>query len=242
MAICALATLNGKSPPVTRKHLRFYFWSGMTAIALPNLLINFSVPHLGAGITALAFAFPPLCTLLIGILLRVERPSLRRTLGIFLGGIGTLMVVLPKDGLPADTSLFWLGLILLVPVSLGIGNIYRSRAWPQGSAPLPLAAGLLLGAAVELLPFLPFGAGQIIPPDLSTGVYVAVAMTATTAGYAMFLELQRLSGPLYLSQAGYVVTMTGLLVATGVLGEHVSPWVWAAAAMILSGVAITNRA
>ncbi len=220
-------------------HLRYYGLAGLTGIALPNLLVFQAVPHLGAGLASVVYTFPPLFTLALAATLGVERLAWRRAGGILLGFVGTLMIVLPDRGLPASVSPHWLFIALLAPLCLAVGNVYRSRDWPPQGHPLPLAAGMLLGGAAELLPLLPLQGGAL--PATGTGaVLLAAAGAATAPAYMMFLELQRRAGPVYLSQCGFVITLTGLAVSDLLLGEHYSPWVWAAVATVFLGVILST--
>jgi drug/metabolite transporter (DMT)-like permease len=240
LAVLAICVARRTPPPLSFRHLRYYLLSGLTGIALPNLLLYLVVPHLGAGLASVSYAFPPLFTLALALLFRIEPPRLQRIAGILLGLIGALMITLPDGGLPASVSPWWLLPALAAPLVLGVGNIYRSRDWPPDTAPLPLAAGMLLGGAVELIPMLATGAGGILPIDGASALLLLAAIAVTAGGYLMFLELQRVAGPVYLSQVGYVMTPTGLALGTLFLGEHYGPWVWGAVAVIFVGIALTN--
>ncbi|WP_297794475.1 hypothetical protein [uncultured Marinobacter sp.] len=48
-------------------------------------------------------------------------------------------------------ALIALMLGLLIPLSLAIGNIYRTTHWPRGASPEQLAPGMLLGGAILIL-------------------------------------------------------------------------------------------
>jgi drug/metabolite transporter (DMT)-like permease len=60
-------------------------------------------------------------------------------------------------------------------------------------------------------------------------------------GSVMFLEIVRLAGPVFLSQAAYVVTVTGILWGMALFGERHGPTVWAAMAAIFAGVMLVQR-
>ncbi|HLN23459.1 MAG TPA: DMT family transporter [Patescibacteria group bacterium] len=241
LAVLAVCVAKRTPPPLSIRHLRYYLLSGLTGIALPNLLLYWVVPRLGAGLASVSYAFPPLFTLALALLWRMERPRLHRVGGILLGLAGALMIALPQGGsLPAAVSPWWLLPALAAPLVLAIGNIYRSHDWPPDTAPLPLAAGMLLGGAVELIPLLGTASGGILPIDEASALLLLAAIAVTAGGYLMFLELQRVAGPVYLSQVGTVMTPTGLALGTLFLGEHYGAWVWVAVAVIFVGVALTN--
>jgi drug/metabolite transporter (DMT)-like permease len=58
--------------------------------------------------------------------------------------------------------------------------------------------------------------------------------------FLMFMRLQHVAGPVYVSQTGYVATAVVLGFGTLMLGESYSPWVWGAAGIIVAGIALVN--
>jgi len=60
--------------------------------------------------------------------------------------------------------------------------------------------------------------------------------------FVFFFQLQKVGGPVYLSQIGYVGAAVGLLSGTLLLGERYGPLTWAGALVIAAGVAMTTRA
>lgn len=240
--ILALCRLQGRLPPLAPRHLCYYAVSGLTAIAFPNALMFAIVPRLGAGLASVVYAFPALMTFALAVAFGMERPQLRRAAGIGLGLAGTLLILLPRGSLPDPSQGGWMLLALLAPMSLAIGNIYRSRYWPPGTPPQALAAGMLLGAALLLVPVMPVMGGFYLP-FTGAAAATAIIMTqilVTAVGYLLFFELQRIAGPVYLSQVGYVMTTAGLIFAMVIFGESYSLWVWGAVALVFLGVAVTN--
>src|SRR5690606_41474479 len=99
-----------------------------------------------------SFAFPILVTWLLAVLLRLERLRMVRLLGVLLGlGGGVLLAAAKARG--ADGAQGWAVLVLAIPVMLAVGNIYRTLRWPSGTSPVFLAALMLFGGALTLLPF-----------------------------------------------------------------------------------------
>jgi drug/metabolite transporter (DMT)-like permease len=58
--------------------------------------------------------------------------------------------------------------------------------------------------------------------------------------YVLFLELIRLAGPLFAAQMGYVVTASGVVWGMVIFGEVHSPWIWAALAVLFTGIAVVH--
>ena len=101
---------------------------------------------------------------------------------------------------------------------------------------------MLAGAAVVQTPIV-FLMGNFYLPSLPFGV-ADVALLAQVAlsslAYVLFLEILRLAGPVFFSQVGYIVTLTGLLWGAFFFDERHSHWIYLATLMIVIGVAMVN--
>ncbi len=62
----------------------------------------------------------------------------------------------------------------------------------------------------------------------------------TSVAFILFFEIQRLSGPVYLSQVAYVVCLAGVFWGFIFFGEVHSLWVWVAGGLILAGLGLLN--
>lgn len=228
---------------LTAHKLRYFLVTAAVSYAFPNFLMFSAIPHLGAGYTGIMFTLSPIVTLVFSILLGVRRPNLLGMAGIGVGFVGALMVAATRGeaGQPAD--IFWVVVALLIPVSLAVGNIYRTVDWPEGTGPIELAVGShLAAAAILLLGILTlFGAGAFITLERVPWVVAGQAASAS-AMFAFFFRLQAVGGPVYLSQIGYVAAAIGLFSGTLFLGEHYRLLTWAGALIIVVGVAITTKA
>lgn len=242
LILAFLAALRAAAPPLNWHHVRYGLISGCVSFALPNLLVVWVVSHLGAGLTSIVFALPPVLTYALALGFGLERFRKLRAVGIALGCSGALIILLPRGGLPSPGLVDWMLLALLIPISLAIGNIYRTIDWPRGSPGLPLATVMMLGAA-SILAVAMVGFDQLYWPfglnhagDWATLIQIA----ATALSYITYFELQRRGGPVYLSQIGYVITITGVAIGVVVLGEHLTWWVWAALGAMFAGLALVN--
>ena len=224
------------------RHLRYYAIAGLTGFALPHTLVFFAVTPLGAGLASVAYAFPPLFTYALTLLLRMDRLVWHRALGILLGLAGVLLILLPRGSLPSPDLIGWMLVVMAAPLSLALGNVYRTLDWPGGASGGALAAGMMLGSAVLVAPVMLLVDGPYLPQPLAQPGHWAVVVQAVVTGltYLLFFELQRIAGPVYLSQIGYVITATGLIAGMVFFGERYSLWVWIAVALIFLGIALNN--
>lgn len=221
-----------------RPYLRYYLVSGLVSISLPNALLFSAIPHVGAGFASLCLAFPPLLTYTLALALRMEGLQRLRLLGILIGLAGSLILALGKLG-SGDSPLLWVLATLAMPVFLAIGNVYRSRHWPEGARPLQLAPGMLLAGALLLLPLGLFGVELRPAWEQAAGAWWLAAEVALFAGmYALYFVLQKVAGAVYLSQIGSVTAITGAAVAIFLLGEQSSASMLLAALCTTVGVAL----
>jgi len=243
-ALLALALGATRTPlPAGGRHLRYYAVAGTVSYAVPNLLIFAVIPRLGAGFTAILFTLSPILTLAFSILLRTRRPDRLGMLGIGVGFLGALLIVLSKGQVDAPAAPIWIAAAFLIPLSLALGNVYRTLDWPPGAPGLALAAGTNIASALVIASATLFGTGDLPLGALAAAPGLAFLQVAASAGmFAVFFRLQADGGPVYLSQIGYVAAAVGLASGTLLLGESYGLLTWLGALVVACGVAMTTIA
>lgn len=235
--------LTGRRIPLTARRLRYFVIAAAISYAVPNFLLFTAIPHLGAGYTGIMYTISPVITLMLSLLLGVRRPNWLGVAGIGVGFIGALIVTLTRGEAGRPAEILWVVIGLMIPVSLAIGNIYRTFDWPEGAGPIELAAGSHLASALLLLLGLAItgNAGSFaLLPAVPLLVLAQVATSATM--FAFFFRLQAVGGPVYLSQVGYVAAAIALFSGVFFLGERYQLLTWIGAAITVIGVVMTTRA
>ena len=239
--LCVLL-LRRKLSPMSAQRLRYFVIAAAVSYAIPNFLLFSAIPHLGAGYTGIMYTMSPVITLVLSLLLGVRRPNLLGVAGIIVGFAGALIVTMTRGeaGRPAD--ILWVVIGLLIPVSLAVGNIYRTYDWPEGAGPIELAAGSHLAAAVMLfLGLIATGNAGSFPTLVHMPLLVGAQVLSASAMFAVFFRLQAVGGPVYLSQIGYVAAAIGLASGVIFLGEHYQFLTWIGAVITVIGVVMTTR-
>lgn len=241
--LLAAAAVTRQLPPVNRRTIEYFLVSGLISIAVPNALIFSAVPHVGAGFAALSFAFPPLYTYAMALVGGLERLRAGRAAGVAFGVAGAAVLAFSKAAEP-DADLFWIAATLAAPVVIGAGNIYRTVRWPAGASSMALAPGMLLGAALLLFAATPLLPVPMAPPvgDGPAALLLAAQTLTFSAMYVLFFVLQRMAGPVYLSQIGAVGAAVGATIAILALGEAPPAALGWAAVLIAIGVGLLTRA
>ena len=241
LALLMVSAVRRNSVPLNWRTLEYYVVAGFVGVAGPSLIFFAAIPHIGASFVALITTSPPLLTYIGALALGLERFQIGRALGVVaaLAGSGVLVVkqLSAPGGQPA-----WLVLVLIAPVMLATGNIYRTLRWPAGMSPSTLAPGMLVAAALMLL-----GAGLL--PGFSLAVPVGnvkalmlIAVQAFVfAGFYLFLfHLQKAGGPVLLSLLGSVGAVVGVPIAIFLKNEAPPGGLVLSAVLIAAGVALVT--
>ncbi len=221
---------------------------GILGVAGYHLPFNWAIqprgdePGASAAIAAILVATAPLWALLWSVLLRKEQFSAKRGLGFAIAFLGVVVVVMWGRG-AVDVSLAKRALVLLIaPASWTLYSVlakpFIERIGGLTVTGLTMAMGALMFAPWQA----PAGVSPLAAFTPRLWLWLAfVAVLATAAGYAMWnsalRHLPATSVASYIYLIPVVATTTGYLL----LGETVTPWFLAGAALIIGGVWWVNR-
>ncbi len=248
LVLMGILLAKGQFPKLNLRYLRYYFIGGFCGNAFPTTLAFMAADKLGAAVAGIVFPLSPLFTYLFAVILKMDRPQRRKITGITFGLAGATCIILPpvmmnNEVTFNDDSILWLGVSLTIPIVLAVGNIYRTWDWPERSSSFPLAAGMLIGTAVMLLPVLII-TDQFYVPDFSSDKpdwIFAASSLLSFIGFIVYFESQRISGPVYFSQVSYFITLTAIICGIFIFDEHLDWNVWLAAGLIFLGLFLVSR-
>ncbi len=239
--LLAMVLLRGESMPLNRRHLSFYLMTGLFGIGIPNMNFYLVIEHIPAGLMAIVITTAPMLTFLIALGTGLERFRWLRMAGILLGFAGVLILLIPGGGGSAGVSQ-WVLMALITPLAYAIGSTFTARFRPPGLSALSAATGMMLSAASLQFPIMLAVGHDYLPllewnwRDAAIGGHVVIS----TVAYVTYFHLVRLAGPVYFSQVGYVVTLTGIVWGMIFFGERLSSTIYLATAVLLAGIALVN--
>jgi drug/metabolite transporter (DMT)-like permease len=226
------------------KHVVFYAVTGLLGIAIPNSTMYFVSSHLPAGLLAVVVNTAPLFTYVIALSLAAERFSWLRAGGVIVCVLGLMTLVFFKQQpLTAMAApMHWLLLALLSPLCFSSIAVYTSRCRPSNTQAIALAAGMLTGAFILLLPavLLTHSFYALMPPWQLRDVVIVLEVILSSLGYVVFFRLIADTGPVYYSLVAGVVAVTGLFWGWLFFQEHFNPSQWGAIGLILAGIALVT--
>lgn len=241
LLLLSISAVRRRWPPIDRRHLFYYVFTGLIGLAIPALNMYAAVARIPAGLMASIVATAPLMTYALALLARTERFDALRGLGILVGLGGALMILLPRSSLPTEDMVFWAAIALATPALYAVNAVVAGRLMPAADA-LTLAAGMVTSAALG------FGAGVVIfggmtlpwPPDSPAALATFWHGVSSVAAYALYFQIIRLAGAVYMSQVGYLVIAIGVAAGMIVFDERHSVWVWLAITAMLVGLTLVN--
>jgi drug/metabolite transporter (DMT)-like permease len=217
-------------------------------LAVGNGAVTWSEQRIPSGIAALLVASVALWMVLLEFLRRNgTRPTRLSIAGLMLGFGGVALLVGPA-ALSGARDLDVFASLVLVGASLSwaAGSVY-SRVLPRpasasvGSAMQMLAGGLVLyivGVSSGELGRLDL-AGVSTRSGLSLGYLIVFG---SLVGFTAYAWLLRVCSPAAVATYAYVNPIVAMLLGWLIAGEEFGPRMIVAAAIILSGVALINRA
>jgi drug/metabolite transporter (DMT)-like permease len=242
------AMIKGQPVKLDARHLRYYLLSGILGNALPTTLAFMASIKIGAVLTGLVYPLSPIFTYAFSLILRLDKPSGKKIVGMMFGMMGAAFIVLPpvinSDQLSSEQlPPLWVMIAVSIPVMLALGNVYRSMDWPTGSPSLPLAAGMLLATSLLLLPALIISDAPILP-NISIGIPLGILLgniVMSYVGFIVYFELQRVADPVYFSQISYFITAATMIFGFVVFGETFQWYILPSIILIFFGLYLVSR-
>ncbi len=240
-----LATVNivrRRPVPLAPRYLKFYAICSILGTSVPSTAYFYAAIHLPTGVLAIAIAAVPMLTFVAASLMGIDRWSALRLGGVLLGLLAVCLIVLPDTALPDPGSAIWMLAALFAAVCYTTENIYLTLNRPPEVDPMTLLIGMFAFAVIMLVPIVIYVDGFVafaLPPGKVE--WAIIVMTLINAfSYAAFIYLVGVAGPVFASQMGYLVTLSGVGWGIIIFAESHSGWIWAALAAMLAGLALVQ--
>ena len=238
----ALTLIRGKGLSTKPAALRFYVVVAVLGTLVPNATFYISVTRLPSGIMSILISMVPLVAFPMSMMLGMDHFSPRRLGGLALGLAGVLLIALPSASLPDPAMAAFLPLAMVGPLFYAMESTYVARVGTVGMDAVQAMFGASLVGLVLCIPImLTLGHWFAMPLPPGRAEWSLIASSALHALlYASFVCLAAHAGAVFASQSSYIVTASGVVWAMVILGERFSPWVWAAAAVMLLGLTLVQ--
>lgn len=242
LVLGAITAVRGKGLVLRRDAMQFYLVVAVLGTLVPNATFYISVAKLPAGIMSILISTVPLMAFPMALLLRTDKFTWPRLLGLLLGLTGVALIALPEASLPDPAMAAFLPLAMIGPLFYAIEATYVSKAGMAGMDPVQAMFGASVLGLVLCLPIVLL-TGQWVDPRFEWGG-PELALVASSALHALlysaYVWLALKAGSVFAAQSSYLVTASGVIWAMILLGERFSPWVWAAMIVMLAGISLVQ--
>ncbi|VWB11570.1 DMT family transporter [Burkholderia lata] len=242
--------IEGGLPKLSVLQVVTTFGLGATGIFLYNVCFFAALARMPAGRTALFVALNPVATaVLLSIVVRGERLSPSRWAGIAVALFGALVVIIRGELLRVLTDLgstFGAGerYMLCAVLSWAAYTVIGRRAL-DGLSPLAATTyAALWGLALLIVAHL-FGSPARSGTPLTWQAVASMlylGAIGTVVAFVWYSQGIRELGPARAAVFTNLVPVFGVLLSVALLGEPLSPSMLVGGALVIAGVALTNRA
>lgn len=241
--LAAASIFMGDPIRMSGPHIRFYLVMAIVGFSLPGLNMAICAPHLPVGTYAVLTTLSPIFTLVISRIAGVERLRLATLAGVLMGLAGTLVLVWPDPEGLAGTEPFWVSVALATPFLYAASNVVAQLMRPPDTGSVALTAAVQgVNAGVLLLVALATESSMLptsVPP-VAYGMLLIQIVIAAAAPLLYIIVVHR-SGPVFVSQTSFIMTVLGVIWGLLLFGEHLEWRMLVAAVLVVAGVTIVTR-
>lgn len=242
LTLAAWFRLTGFAPG-WRRNAKVFVVVGLLNSALPFVLYGWAAQHLPAAVMAVVNACTPLSGAVCAAIWLGEPLTRTRLGGIGCGiaGVAWLSFSRPAGGpLPDPQLLPAIAACLLATLCYGLAGVYLKRC-ASAVAPLAIAGGSQLAAALWLLPLLPFAApiGPLTGPVLAS--LLGLGLICSALAYGLYYRLIADLGPTRALTVTFLIPPFGVAWSALLLGEPLSPALAGSGVLIVAGTVLVLR-
>jgi CheY-like chemotaxis protein/drug/metabolite transporter (DMT)-like permease len=237
-AFClSIAAYRGKLPRLGWSEFFFFLlWALLAGIVL-RLIMFWVTQHIEASILSLLATLQGFIVFVFAAVMKLEKTSPRRLLGLLVGLGGVVLVLSTRFGGGGLTGNFWLVFALLLPLFYAVEWILLAKR-PEEIDIFASVGMMMLLSGIMLLPIVIYS-GNMIVPGAETAALSALILLMGIAGASSLLLCFQLiiqAGAVFASQSAYAMTIAGIVWGMLLLNEELSAVAWGAVLMILVGL------
>ncbi len=231
----------GRFPRIFRPaSIIFYIVAALLGYMIPSILELYSAPMIGAGLLTILVSMTPIVTMIGAFMMKTDHINRRKILGVMLASIAMIPILISGDLDMPKPEMAGLGFVLALMVTCCYGLYHNviAKFWPTGEDGWQLATGEVVVGSVVIIPAVTLINGIDVQPILDTGLYwiMACYVVLSASSISLYFYLQEKGGPIFVSLAGFVSLIAGVLFGMVFFGEEY-PW-WVVLSIILMIVAI----
>lgn len=242
LVLVTATRLRGHPLPDSVRLWRRLLLLGIVTNAVPWSAVAWAQQSLPSGLVALLMAAVPSSTLIVSVLVGLERFTLVRVLGLALALSGVGLTVAADLGDPG--RLLAIGVILLATMMYASGAVYASQRVSGASSALTIATGQVVSAFVVTVPVAllldPVPDPAAMTPTIVAAV-VALGGLGTGIAFLIFYTLIERVGATNTTLVTYLIPLVAVIAGALVLAERLALPAMLGGVLIVLGVWLAQR-
>lgn len=233
-----------KFPKIKLRHWYYLTLNGFLGTFFPAFLYAYAISRIDSSIASILNSFTPLNTLIVGALLFGFGFSKRQAIGVFIGLLGTTVLIAKGAEINPDQDYFYASFVLISTIGYAFNvNIIKKHLYELDA--LTIAVGnftLMLLPTIGVLWFTSFfSVFEFNEQSVPSFVYLVIlAIIGTAFAKILFNKLVHIATPVFSSSVTYLIPIVAI--SWGVWdGERISAVQILAGLVILLGVYLVNK-
>lgn len=235
-----MRVMNRPLPNFDARMFKYLFVIGILNTAVPFALLSWGQQYVASAFAGISMAALPLFVLPLAHIFTDEKLSTRNMIGVGLGFTGAVVLIGPSV-LKIGSGMAPLGQIacIMATISYAISSIMTRRCPPIDS--ITMTALLLLVGATALIPaMLIFEGIPQIADRTSTIAIIFLGFVPTAFAALLRVTTIRSAGAVFMTLVNYQVPVWSMIFGTVVLAEVLPLRFFAALALIMIGLLISQ--
>ncbi len=229
---------------IKRRHWKYIIYTAILGTFFPAFLFAFALKELDSSIAAILNSLTPFNTFIFGVLFFGFVFKKRQLIGVFIGLVGTLLLILKGASLNPNQNYWYVLLVMIASIGYAL-NVNMIKKYLSDLNALSITTGNFL---VMILPTFFvlyysdfFSEFTMTETQMASLGYISIlAILGTGIAKILFNKLIQISTPVFSSSVTYLIPMVAVFWGL-VDGEKLSFVQLVAGCIILLGVYIVNK-
>ena len=229
---------------INRRHWKYLTLNSFVGTFFPAFLFAYAIEKIDSSIASILNSLTPLNTLILGALIFGFGFRKRQAIGVFIGLLGTVLLILEGVEVSPDQDYFYASFILIASIGYALNiNILKKYLYDLNVLSLTVGSFIvLIIPAFIVLWFTGFFTSFEFTESSTTSLFylVLLSILGTALAKIMFNRLVQISSPIFSSSVTYLIPVVAI--TWGVLdGEKITFLQFSSGFVILLGVYLVNR-
>lgn len=230
-------------PQIPRHKWKYVALTAFFGTFVPAFLFSIAETEIDSSITSILNSLTPLNTIIFGFLLFSIRAKRNQLFGVFIGMIGSALLILNGALNHPDQNYYYALLVLIASICYAI-NVNLIKKFLSDVSPLAISTGNFIVMFIPAFAILLYSGffAQIgsVEVQQSAGYILILAVVGTGIANLLFFKLIQTASPIFATSVTYLIPIVAF--GWGVLdGESLTAVQLFGALIILAGVYLSSK-